>query len=63
MFKFIKNLFNPDNTYYCPICKRVIDEYGDDTPVCRCGNKLKYTDRISQSKRDLLEIKDEINED
>lgn len=63
MFKFLKYLFNPENIYYCPNCHRVIDEYGNDTPVCKCGNKLKFTDRISQSKCDLLEIKDEINED
>lgn len=63
MFKFIKALFNSSNTYYCPKCHRIIDEYGEKNPICKCGNKLRYTDRISESKRQLLEIKDEINED
>ena len=63
MFKFMKYLFNPDCLYYCPKCHRVTDIYGDENPVCKCGQKLKYTDRISESKRQVLEIKDEINED
>jgi hypothetical protein len=63
MFKFMKYLFNSDCTYYCPTCHRVTDEYGNELPVCKCGQKLKYSDRISESKRQILEIKDEINEE
>ena len=63
MLKILKKLFNSDSTYYCPKCHRVTDKYGDELPVCKCGKELKYTDRISESKRQILEIKDEINED
>lgn len=63
MFKFIKNLFNSDNLYYCLQCRRVLDEYGNDLPKCKCGKQLNYEDRISENKRQILEIKDEINED
>lgn len=63
MFKFIKYLFNPDNLYYCPKCHRIIDEYSENLPICKCGNQLKYADRISESKRQILEIKDEINDE
>lgn len=63
MLNIFKKLFNSDSTYYCKSCHRVTEHYGNDLPLCKCNKQLKYTDRISESTRNILEIKDEINED